>query len=76
MFYCPSCTRKKDTFCFPKFMSGCFGLICKSCLKKYDEAPITHWWQRKFNNAGFQKETAAQTENRRKMMALDAQYHG
>jgi hypothetical protein len=56
-------------------MAGMFGKICKSCLAKYNDAPITHWWQRKFNNAGFQKESARQIENRRKMMALDAQQH-
>jgi hypothetical protein len=74
MFYCPSCERRKDTFCFPKFMSGLFGKICKSCLAKWQDAPITHWWQRKFNNAGFQKESAKQIEDRRKMIALDNQY--
>lgn len=75
MHYCPSCERDKDGYCFPHFHSGMVGRICKSCLAKWNDAPITHWWQRKFNNAGMQKETPAQIENRRKMIALDNLYN-
>lgn len=78
MFYCPCCEKRRDNREFPKFMSGCVGIICKSCLHYLDNFPIDHWKQKKFNNAGFQNESAQQIHNRMEMMMLDAQqiYHG
>ena len=76
MFWCPRCKRDKDTFCFPRFHAGQVGKLCKSCLATIEKVPnITHWEQRKWNNAGFQKETPAQIESRRKMIALDNQFN-
>ena len=52
MLKCPSCERTKDLCSFPHFFMNQLGVVCKRCLSDYKDAPIDHWWQRKFNNSG------------------------
>ena len=74
MFYCPRHRSRRDTYEFPKFMGGMRGKLCKSCLHDLNKYPVDHHEQLRWNNAGFQKETAKQTEQRKEMLEFDKQF--
>lgn len=71
MLYCPCCDYDRDVVNFPKYMSGLRGLVCKRCLAELSHYPDNHWKVRKWENAGFQKETPGATRARMLLMERD-----
>ena len=71
LFYCPCCERRRDVREFPKFFAGMFGKVCKSCMHYLSNFPDNHWKVKKFEGAGFQKESAAAIKSRQLMIERD-----